>query len=113
MSPGDTIWYFWPSAGVTVRLRPCTVTVLIFPDFASSMNCEYETPSWTRGLSNCLNTVNSTSAITSHTAALENILLFKAPLLTHRRVPTYTLRHHKSILIQSASPCHKHSLPRK
>jgi hypothetical protein len=28
-----------------------------------------------------LNTVNSTSAITSHTAALENILLFKAPLL--------------------------------
>src|SRR3978361_134471 len=45
------------------------------------MNCEYETPSWTRGLSNCLNTVNSTSAITSHTAAFENILLFKAPLL--------------------------------
>ncbi|MGF6548279.1 hypothetical protein QFZ96_003350 [Paraburkholderia youngii] len=30
-----------------------------------------------------------------------------------RRAPTFALRHHESILIQSADPCHSVSLPRK
>ncbi len=30
-----------------------------------------------------------------------------------RRAPTFALRHHESILIQSADPCHKVSLPQK
>src|SRR5690606_9711223 len=60
---------------------PWMSTFWMRPDLASSMNCEYETVSCGRAPpSNCLNTVNSTNAITIHTATLENIL-FKVDLL--------------------------------
>jgi hypothetical protein len=61
------------------------MTLSMRPDFASSMNWEYGmSPPRTCRVSNCLNTVNRTRAMTSHTAALEN-MLFNATLLCGRR----------------------------
>jgi len=56
-------------------VRPSTTTLSIRPSCASAMNWEYGmSPPRACRVSNCLNTVNRTSAMTNQTAALENAL---------------------------------------
>ena len=64
-----------PSLPRARSVRPSTTTLSMRPSLASDMNCEYGmSPPRACRVSNCLNTVNSTSAMTSQTAAFENAL---------------------------------------
>src|SRR5690606_29205932 len=81
-SPGEVREYGRPVCGVTYSTSPCTSTLRMRPSRASSMNWVYETVSVVGPRpSNCLKTVNSTSAMTIHTATFEKVLLFKLDLL--------------------------------
>src|SRR5450830_1206392 len=73
-------------------LRSSMVASLMWPAFTSLMKSEYAigvAPEARLRLSNCLKTINSTRAITTQMAALENILFTRTPPTRARLITLY------------------------
>src|SRR5450830_122304 len=73
-------------------LRSSMVASLMWPAFTSLMKSEYAigvAPDARLRLSNCLKTINSTRAITTQMAALENMLITRTPPTRARLITLY------------------------
>src|SRR5450830_1856090 len=83
---------FLPSCVVATMLRSSMVASLMWPAFTSLMKSEYAigvAPDARLRLSNCLKTINSTRAITTQIAALENMLFTRTPPTRARLITLY------------------------